>query len=170
MISRGMVDWSRGMIGSGGIGVDGRAFVGNLCDVAAIVVGCVTHCLNATVGESHRIGAWMDGWVKWVKKVSFETCDDTRGVSCLGLLELAARIGVCDAVLVLVRSWLSLDRSVVHWWVVRCWCSVGYHRRFVNHGGCMHQRCVMYWGVLDWCVVDGCVVFAIIKTFINNHK
>ena len=90
-------------------------------------------------------------------RLSFETCDDTRGVSCLGLLELAARVGVCDAVLVLVRSRLGFDGSVVHWRVVRGRC-VGYHWRSVNHGGCVHQRCMVDGGVVDWCVVDWCVV------------
>ena len=75
----------------------------------------------------------------------------------MGFLELAAGVGVCDTVLVLVRSRLSFDRSVVHWWVVRGWC-VGYHWRSVNHGGFMHQRCVVDGGVVDWCVVDWGVV------------
>ena len=150
-----MVDWSRGMIGSWGIGVDGSALVGNLGDIPAIVVGCVTHCLDAAIGEGDGIGAWMHGSSEI--KLSFQTCDDTGGVSCLGLLELAARIGVCDAVLVLVRSRLSFDWSVVHWRVVRGWC-VGYHWRSVNHGGFMHQRCVVDGSVVDWCMVDGGVV------------
>jgi len=136
-----MVDWRRGVIGSRGIGVDGSALVGDLGHVPTIVVGRVAHCLDTPVREGHRIGA----------------CDDTRGVSCLGLLELAARVGVCDAVLVLVRSRLGFDGSVVHWRVVRGRC-VGYHWRSVNHGGCVHQRCVVDWGVVDWCVVDGGVV------------
>ena len=60
MIGRGMVDWSRGMIRSWGIGVDGSAFVGNLGDVAAVVVGCVANCLHSAVREGHGVGAWMD--------------------------------------------------------------------------------------------------------------
>jgi len=62
MISRGMVDWS---MMDWGIGVDGSAFVGNLGDVAAVVVGCVAHCLHSAVRESHRVGA----------------CDNTSSVS-----------------------------------------------------------------------------------------
>ena len=157
MVSRGMVDWSRGVIGSRGIGVDGSALVGDLGHVPTIVVGRVAHCLDTPVREGHRIGAWMDGSSGSRFRLSFETCDDTRGVSCLGLLELAARVGVCDAVLVLVRSRLGFDGSVVHWRVVRGWC-VGYHWRSVNHGGCVHQRCMVDGGVVDWCVVDGGVV------------
>ena len=61
MVSRGMVDWRRGGIGSRGIGVDGSALVGDLGHVPTIVVGRVAHCLDTPVREGHRIGAWMDG-------------------------------------------------------------------------------------------------------------
>ena len=61
VISRGVVDWSRGVVRSRSIGVDGCALVGNLGDIAAIVVRCVTHCLDSAVREGHRVGSWTDG-------------------------------------------------------------------------------------------------------------
>ena len=92
------------------------------------------------------------------------TCDNTSGVLCLGLLELAAGVGVCHAILVLVRSRFSFHRSVVHRGVVRSWCLVCYHwssvhhRGMVNHRGSVHQRGMVDWRMVDWCVVDGGVV------------
>ena len=86
------------------------------------------------------------------------TCDNTRGISCLRLLELTAGVGVCDAVLVLVRSRLSFHWGVVHWGVVD-WCLVCYHWCSVHHRGGVHQRSMVdCWRMVDWCVVDGGVV------------
>ena len=61
VISRSVVNWSRSVVRSWSIGVDCCALVGNLGDIAAIVVRCVAHCLDSAVREGHRVGAWMDG-------------------------------------------------------------------------------------------------------------
>ena len=57
MMDRGVVNWSRGVVGGGGVGVDGGALVGHLGDVASVVVSGVAHCLNAAVREGHRVRA-----------------------------------------------------------------------------------------------------------------
>ena len=154
MVSWGMVDWS--MV-DWSIGVHGCALVGNLCDIAAVVVGCVAHCLHSAVRESHRVGAYMDESIGCQVNIISSTCDNTRGVSCLGLLELTAGVGVCDAVLVLVRSRLSFHWGMVHWGVVD-WCLVRYHWCSVHHRGGVHQRGMVDRRMVDWCVVDGGVV------------
>ena len=57
VMDRGVVNWSRGVIGGGGVGVDGGALVGHLGDVASVVVRGVAHCLNTAVREGHRVRA-----------------------------------------------------------------------------------------------------------------
>ena len=57
VMDRGVVNWSGGVIGGGGVGVDGGALVGHLGDVASVVVGGVAHCLNTAVREGHRVRA-----------------------------------------------------------------------------------------------------------------
>ena len=72
----------------------------------------------------------------------------------MGFLELAAGVGVCDTVLVLVGPRLSFDRSVVHRGGIRGWC-MSYHWRSVHHRGGVHQRRMVHWCVVDGSVVDG---------------
>ena len=96
----------------------------------------------------------MDDSIGWLDNIRLSsTCNDTIGSSCLGLLELAARVGVSDAVLVLVRLWRSFHRSVVHWGLVRGGC-VGYHWCSVHHRGSVHQRRMVHWRMVDWCMVN----------------
>ena len=57
VMDRGVVNWSGGVIGGGGVGVDGGALVGHLGDVASVVVSGVAHCLNTAVREGHRVRA-----------------------------------------------------------------------------------------------------------------
>ena len=71
----------------------------------------------------------------------------------MGFLELAAGVGVCDTVLVLVGPRLSFDRSVVHRGGIRGWC-MSYHWRSVHHRGGVHQRRMVHWRVVDWSMVD----------------
>ena len=72
----------------------------------------------------------------------------------MGFLELAAGVGVCDTVLVLVGPRLGFDRSVVHRGGIRGWC-MSYHWRSVHHRGGVHQRRMVHWCVVDGSVVDG---------------
>ena len=55
--SRCVVNWSRGVVRGRGVRVNGGALVGDLGNIATIVVGCVPHCLDTTIREGHRVGA-----------------------------------------------------------------------------------------------------------------
>ena len=55
--SRCVVNWSRGLVRGRGVRVNGGALVGDLGNIATIVVGCVPHCLDTTIREGHRVGA-----------------------------------------------------------------------------------------------------------------
>ena len=57
VMDRGVVNWSGGVVGGGGVGVDGGALVGHLGDVASVVVSGVAHCLNTAVREGHGVRA-----------------------------------------------------------------------------------------------------------------
>ena len=52
--SRCMVGWSRCMVGRSR-GILSFSFIGNLCNIAIVVVGCVANMLSSSIWEENRV-------------------------------------------------------------------------------------------------------------------